>query len=139
MLEKVDKSTTLKNASADNNQADSKPIDTDLDCTILAATFNSISDAVIATDTNAIITRFNLAAEKLTDWKQAEAIGRPVDEVIYIISAETREPVIATVLETLARGVTTHLPKHSLLVSRNGNEHSIGDRSEERRVGKECW
>ena len=127
MLEKVDKSTTFKNTSADNNQADSKSIDTDLDCTILAATFNSIGDAVIATDTSACITRLNLAAEKLTGWRQSEAIGRPVDEILYIINAETRQPVVSLVLETLAKGIINYLPKHSLLVSRNGNEHSIGD------------
>ena len=70
MLEKKNKSTTLKNAklkdtSVIKNQ-DTKFSAADLDCKILAATFNSIGDAVIATDTNARITRLNLAAEKLT-------------------------------------------------------------------------
>ena len=104
-----------------------KPVDTDLDCKILAATFNSIGDAVIATDNRAHVTRLNLAAEKLIGWTQTEAVGRPVDEIFYIINAETRQPVISPVLQTLALGVIQYLPKHSLLVSRDGREHAIGD------------
>ena len=146
MLEKGDKSTVLKDAGLkdaalndaglknasvdchiDCNQANAKGYDADLDCKILAATFNSIGDAVIATDNNATITRLNLAAEKLTGWKQADAIGHPVDEVFYIINAETRHPVISPVLQTLALGVIHYLPKHSLLVSRDGTQHAIGD------------
>jgi PAS domain S-box-containing protein len=131
MLEKIDKSAILKKASVKPNthinQADLTPSAADLDCKILAATFNSIGDAVIATDTNAHITRLNLAAEKLTGWAQKEAIGRPVDEILYMINAETRQPVISPVLKTLAQGVISYLPKKSLLVSRDGHEHAIGD------------
>ena len=141
VLKKIDKSTKfksetlkkakLKNASAVHDinhiQADSKSSAADLDCKILAATFNSIGDAVIATDINARITRLNLAAQKLTGWTLSEALGRPVDEILYIISAETRQPIISLVLDTLAQGIIHYLPKHSLLVSRNGNEYAIGD------------
>ena len=127
MLDKIDKSSARKNASINRNQANAKGYAADLDCKILAATFNSIGDAVIATDNNANITRLNLAAEKLTGWKQADAIGHPVDEVFYIINAETRHLVISPVLQTLAQGIINYLPKHSLLVSRDGNEYAIGD------------
>ena len=129
MLEKVDKSATLKKASVNSNtctnQADSKASAVDLDCKILAATFNSIGDAVIATDNSARITRINLAGEKLTGWSQTEAIGMPVDEILYIINTETRQPVVSLALETLAQGVINYLPKNNLLVSRRGNEHAI--------------
>ena len=78
--------------------------DVDLDSKILAATLNSMGDAVIATNTNSLITRLNLAAEKLTGWTQTEALGHPIDEVFYMINAQTRQPIISTVLETLAEG-----------------------------------
>ena len=58
----------------------------------LAVTLNSIGDAVIATDTEARVTRLNPVAEQLTGWKQAEAAGRPVDEIFHIINKETRQP-----------------------------------------------
>ena len=112
--------------SSDVNQlANTYLVPLNLDSTILAATLNSIDDAVIATDTSACITLLNPAAQKLTGWTQSEAIGRPVDEIFYIINSETWEPIIAPALETIAQGITIKLPKHSLLTSRDGNEHLI--------------
>ena len=125
MLEEIDNSLDLIKSNSIHHQTNQ--LNQDLDGKILAATFNSIADAVIATDTKARITRLNLAAEKLTGWNQRDAIGRLVDEVFNIIHAETREPISSPVFETLALGVTRYLPKHCLLVSRNGIEYSIGD------------
>ena len=157
MLQNIDKSAALKDAnskgadcveasrkaafnstvSTQHKQAKIKqvnhkvailaPSDADWDSKILAATFNSMGDAVIATNTNSLVTRLNLAAENLTGWTQAEALGRPIDEIFYIINAQTRQPVISTVLETLAEGTISKLPKHSLLISRDGNEYAISD------------
>ncbi len=117
----------LKTPSGVNKQSNGNLAHSDLDSKILAATLNSIGDAVIATDTSGRITLLNLTAENLTGWTKDEAIGRPVDEVFYIINAETRQPVITPTLETIAQGLTLKLPKRSLLVSRDGNEHAIGD------------
>ena len=142
MLQNIDNSTALKDANitetdnkeahikeagANNKQADSTPIDADLDSKILAATFNSIGDAVIATDMNARVTRFNLIAEKLTGWNQHEAIGRPIDEILYLVNAQTRQAVISPILKTLRQGITSHLPAGTLIVSRDGNEYNISD------------
>ena len=127
MLEAIDNCTNLKTLSDVNQPSGDNLATLDLDSKILAATLNSIGDAVIATNTNSLITRLNSVAEELTGWTQAEAIGRPVDEVFYIIHAETRQPVISNVLETLAEGITSKLPRHSLLISRDGNEYAISD------------
>ena len=58
----------------------------------LAVTLNSIGDAVIATDAEGRVTLLNPLAEQLTGWTQAQAIGRPVDEIFHIINQETRQP-----------------------------------------------
>ena len=47
----------------------------------LAVTLSSIGDAVIATDAEARVTLLNPCAEKLTGWTQADALGRPVEEI----------------------------------------------------------
>ena len=65
----------------------------------LAVTLNSIGDAVIATDARARVTRLNPVAEQLTGWTQAEATGRPVDEVFHIINQETRQPSAIPVMD----------------------------------------
>jgi len=52
----------------------------------LAVALSSIGDAVIATDADARVTLLNPVAEQLTGWTQAEATGRPVDEVFHTIN-----------------------------------------------------
>ena len=47
-----------------------------------AMLLENVHDAVVATDTNRIITAWNQAAERLYGWSAAEAIGRPVGEMI---------------------------------------------------------
>ncbi|MBC7786697.1 MAG: PAS domain S-box protein [Methylophilaceae bacterium] len=127
MLEKIVNCATPANNMAVNNPPDLTKNDTDLDFNILSATFNAIADAVIATDIDGHITRINVVAERLTGWKQVEAIGRPIDEIFYIIHAKTHQPVITPVLETLVQGMTTHLPKSSLLISKDCREYIIED------------
>ena len=50
----------------------------------LATMLHSIADAVIATDIDNHVIRLNRAAEELTGWKMADAVGRPFDEVLQI-------------------------------------------------------
>ena len=78
MLEKIDNCATPINNIAVNNPPDLSKNDTDLDLKILVAAFNAIADAVIVTDVYAHVIKLNLAAEKLTGWKESEAISRPV-------------------------------------------------------------
>jgi PAS domain S-box-containing protein len=93
----------------------------------LAVTLNSIGDGVIATDAEGRVTLLNPLAEQLTGWTQAEAIGRPVDEIFRIINEETRQPAINPVKETLAHGTIHILANHTVLIARAGSECSIAD------------
>jgi len=93
----------------------------------LAVTLNSIGDAVIATDAEGRVTRLNPLAEQLTGWTQAQANGRPVDEIFHIINQETRQPAIIPVKETLARGTIHGLANHTVLIALGGSECAIAD------------
>ena len=93
----------------------------------LAVTLNSIGDAVIATDAEARVTLLNPLAEQLTGWTQAEATGRPVDEIFHIINKETRQPAPIPVMETLAHGTIQGLANHTVLIARDGSECDIAD------------
>ena len=93
----------------------------------LAVTLNSIGDAVIATDADARVTLLNPLAEKLTGWTQAQASGRPVDEIFHILNQETRQPSAIPVMETLAHGTIQGLANHTLLIARDGSECAIAD------------
>jgi len=93
----------------------------------LAVTLNSIGDAVIATDAEWRVTLLNTIAEQLTGWTQAEATGRPVDEIFHIINKETRQPSTIPVMETLAHGTINGLANHTVLIARGGSEYAIAD------------
>ncbi|MDP1681926.1 MAG: PAS domain S-box protein, partial [Burkholderiales bacterium] len=93
----------------------------------LAVTLNSIGDAVIATDAEARVTLLNPLAEQLTGWTQAQASGRPVDEIFHIINKETRLPATIPVMETLAHGTVQGLANHTVLIAVDGSECDIAD------------
>ncbi|MEQ1544640.1 PAS domain S-box protein [Methyloglobulus sp.] len=93
----------------------------------LGITLNSIGDAVIATDTQARVTLINPVAEQLTGWAQAEAIGRPVDEIFHIINKETHHLALIPVMNALTHGTIQGLANHTVLIARNGSERDIAD------------
>jgi PAS domain S-box-containing protein len=93
----------------------------------LAVTLDSIGDAVIATDANALITMMNQVAEQLTGWTLGQAKGRAIDEVFHIIHRESREPSTIPVAAALEKGTIHGLANHTVLIARDGTEYDIGD------------
>ena len=93
----------------------------------LPATLYSIGDAVLAADENALVTRINPVAERLTGWSEQEAIGRPIDEVFNIVNEETRAKAVNPVARVLKEGVVVGLANHTALISRDGTERPIAD------------
>lgn len=86
---------------------------------------NSIGDGVLATDSQGRVTRWNAVAERLTDWTQAEALGRPVAEVFHIINAETCEPASLSREKGLGVQLQALLPGDSPTVGSNSQRHKI--------------
>ncbi|NVO05912.1 MAG: PAS domain S-box protein [Rhodoferax sp.] len=93
----------------------------------LAITLQSIGDAVVATDTDARITRMNTVAENLTGWPLAQARGRGIAEVFNIVHEQTRLPAVIPVTEVLATGEPRTLANHTVLIARDGSERPIAD------------
>ncbi|MDC8770599.1 EAL domain-containing protein [Roseateles albus] len=93
----------------------------------LAITLQSIGDAVIATDPQGVITRMNTAAERLTGWPLADALGRDFSEVFRIVNAQTREPSVSPVQRVIEHGEVVGLANHTALLSRSGEEFQIAD------------
>jgi PAS domain S-box-containing protein len=93
----------------------------------LRATLYSIGDGVLATDEHARVTRVNPVAERLTGWRESEALGRPIDEVFNIVNEETRAKAINPVARVLAEGVVVGLANHTALLARDGVESPIAD------------
>ena len=91
------------------------------------ATLYSIGDGVLTVNTQACITGMNPVAERLTGWTEAEACGKPLDEVFVILNQETRTPVANPVATVLRDGVVVGLANHTVLIARDGTEHAIAD------------
>lgn len=93
----------------------------------LAVTLRSIGDGVIATDADGKIVLINGAAEELTGFHSAEAVGRPIGEVFRIVNEDTRLPEENPVNRVLKEGCMVGLANHTALLAKNGAEHPIAD------------
>ncbi|HYM06745.1 MAG TPA: EAL domain-containing protein [Terriglobales bacterium] len=90
-------------------------------------TLNCIGDAVACTDSSGDITFLNLVAEKMTGWLLADAIGRPMAEVLRIMDGDSRVTTPNPMEMAIGQNRTMHLPSNSILVRRDGLEIPIED------------
>ena len=93
----------------------------------IRATLYGIGDGVIATDVEGLVTRLNPAAEFLTGWPEAEAIGKPLSQVFRIINEITLQEVSNPAERALLEGKVIGLANHTLLISRDGSQRAIAD------------
>jgi len=93
----------------------------------LAVTLRSIGDGVITTDTAGVVTMINMVAERLTGWRQTEAVGRDLHEIFHIIHAKSGEPVENPVDKVVATGQVVELVNHTVLIAKDGTPLSIAD------------
>lgn len=93
----------------------------------LRVTLTSIGDGVITTDTQGQVMLMNEVAQSLTGWQQAEAAGKPIEEVFRIVNDETRITVENPTARVLREGVIAGLANHTLLVTKTGKEIPIDD------------
>ena len=93
----------------------------------LRVTIQSLGDAVIATDQQGRVIQLNSVAETLTGWQEADALGRPIQEVLILMNEESRQPAPNPVERVLREGTITGLANHTLLVARDGREIPIDD------------
>lgn len=90
-------------------------------------TLYSIGDAVIVTDERGLIQVMNPVAETLTEWREADAKGRPVSEVFRIVNEERGESVEDPVARVMREGIVVGLGNHTLLISKGGISRPIAD------------
>lgn len=90
-------------------------------------TLNSIGDAVVTTDVQGTVTFLNPVAENMTGWGNAEACGKPLEEVFRIINEATRKTVENPVMSALRENRIVGLANHTVLIRRDGKELHIED------------
>ena len=90
-------------------------------------TLNSIGDAVVSTDVSGRITYLNVVAEDLTGWSQCEAAGHPLEDVLQIIDATTRQTMQNSTRLAIRDDKALALPPNCVLIRRDGVEAAIED------------
>ncbi len=90
-------------------------------------TLQSIGDGVITTDTEGRVTALNPTAELLIGWRQADALGLPVDAVFRLMHEDTRLPIDNPLLRCLAENQVVDLPGTAMLLHRDGIEYHLED------------
>jgi len=90
-------------------------------------TLASIGDAVIATDAQGRVAFLNSVAESLTGWRQAEAQGRPLQEVFVIVNEITGARAADPVARVLQTGHVIGLANSTVLISKTGRNLPIDD------------
>jgi diguanylate cyclase (GGDEF)-like protein/PAS domain S-box-containing protein len=90
-------------------------------------TILSIGDGVISIDKKQNIVLLNSAAEKLTGWTQAEALGKPFENIFNIINEIKREKSENPVIKVLETESIVELGNHTILIRKDGTEIAVED------------
>src|SRR2546421_8598872 len=80
-------------------------------------TLASIGDGVITADVDGKVTMLNSIAEALTGWKNAEALGQPLEKVFHIVNEDTHAEVENPALRAIQDGLIYGLANHTLLIA----------------------
>jgi PAS domain S-box-containing protein len=94
---------------------------------VFRTTLYSIGDAVITTDEDGLVRQMNREAERLTGWLEADAGGKPIEEIFRIVNEYSRASVESPAHRVLREGIVVGLANHTLLIARDGTEHPIAD------------
>lgn len=94
---------------------------------LFRVSLTSIGDGVIATDGKGAVTFVNPVAQALIGRAEAEARGRPLEEVFRILHERSREPVDNPAMRALREGRPVALANHTVLIDANGREVAIDD------------
>jgi PAS domain S-box-containing protein len=95
---------------------------------LFRTTLASLGEAVVTCDTAGRVTFANAAAEALTSWSAARAIGQPIDDIVRMIDIATHRPVENSAQRALRDGLPVPIAHRGALVARGGGaERPIDD------------
>ncbi|MCS3902657.1 diguanylate cyclase (GGDEF)-like protein/PAS domain S-box-containing protein [Methylohalomonas lacus] len=90
-------------------------------------TLDAIGDAVLVVDPKGKVVYLNKVAETMTGWSSEAAIGRPVEEVFFIIDGTSRKRAASPSQRAINEGGIVELALGSILIRRDGTGIAIED------------
>jgi PAS domain S-box-containing protein len=97
---------------------------------LFRVTLSSVSDAVITTDAEGRVTFINPAAETMTGWGGADALGLELRKIFQIIDEKTRQPAPDPVSKALREGRAVGVANQTTLLAKGGTETAIENGAE---------
>jgi len=91
----------------------------------LTVTLRAMSEGVITADLQGVVQFMNRAAEDLTDRKGDAAIGRPLEEVLHLMSERSGQAVTLPAARVISEGATVELQPRTLLVRPEGSSFLV--------------
>lgn len=88
-------------------------------------TLSAISDSVITTGLDGAIVSLNPAAERLTGWQEADAIGRTISQLCTIMDEETDTPANDLIEQCMKEGRVIRGTPNTVVIDQNGARHSV--------------
>jgi len=95
--------------------------------TRLSVTLESIGDAVISTDKNGLIKFMNRTAQRLTEWRETEAIGQPICKVMALKDALSGKALFNPLDIALSQERIVGMPLNAQLVGKQGGLYRVED------------
>ncbi len=92
---------------------------------LLHVTLQSIDDAVITTDIGGRVRWLNPAAESMTAWTCADALGKSLEEVYRVADEESGLPLENPLVECLRLGKPIHHSRDGILLAGDGTRYGI--------------
>ena len=84
-----------------------------------------LTEGIIAVDRNGHVDFMNPAAEALTGWRRPDAIGRPVDSVLWLVDETTRRRIESPIFGALTHGAKPNAGHRASLISAEGRETAV--------------
>lgn len=91
----------------------------------LKTTLHAISDGVIATDADGRVALINPAARRMTGFSEADACGRPIEEVFQAVHDDSGLPAISCVRQVLETGAPVERVGTQVIDVRGRDVHYI--------------
>lgn len=92
------------------------------------AALRNVEEAVVTANAHGWVTSMNPVAERLTGWREIDAIGQPIDVVVRLMDASTGTPIGSPAALGIDQDcVMVGLARRTVLVSRHGTERDVDE------------
>ncbi len=93
----------------------------------LQSSLKSTGDGVIATDTQGNVTFINPIAQAMTQWQEAQALGKPIEQVMALVDEHSGSKVTNPIRKTLTSSHEVNLANSTKLIRKDGKAIKIED------------